>query len=263
MERRSNRVEGRRRNAVFCLPRIILVSDSLNQLIEYVIRDFVKSWYASISNDSIFPSQVDHALRVMFATLVVQSVQINWADVIVTKMLPILSEHFRKFTMADSAVREKSMGRMVTDNNEFQYAVALQYSQGRLHPALQPLKHYQYESYRKNWLRDLCSKYVPILLGPTATSTVVNHLAHDILACSVLFPSLTMLSDPDFWNQQIVNLAGPTLQDRKKVEQLRKALNEHATLGSSSSVDSSKHRSWRLRSDRLVLPQLRMNIIGL
>lgn len=221
-------------------PESFLVSDSLNQLIEYVIRDFVKSWYASISNDSIFPSQVDHALRVMFATLVVQSVQINWADVIVTKMLPILSEHFRKFTMADSAVREKSMGRMVTDNNEFQYAVALQYSQGRLHPALQPLKHYQYESYRKNWLRDLCSKYVPILLGPTATSTVVNHLAHDILACSVLFPSLTMLSDPDFWNQQIVNLAGPTLQDRKKVEQLRKALNEHATLGSSSSVDSSK-----------------------
>lgn len=86
----------------------------------------------------------------------------------------------------------------MTDNNEFQYAVALQYSQGRLHPALFPLKHYQYDSYRKNWLRGLCEKLVPVLIGQTATSTVANHLARDIAACSVLFPSLTMLSDPDF-----------------------------------------------------------------
>lgn len=221
-------------------PGSFLVSDSLNQLIECVIRDFVNSWYASISDDPTFPSNVDHTLRVVLSSIISQSVQINWADVIVTKMIPIFSEHFRKFTIADSAVREKSMGRAVTDNNEFQYAVALEYSQGRLHPALQPLKHYKYETYRKNWLRMLCNKLIPVLVGQTATSTVVNNLCRDILACSVLFPSLTMLSDPDFWNQQIVNLAGPTLQDRKKVEQLRKALNEHATLGSGIGQENPK-----------------------
>lgn len=37
-----------------------------------------------------------------------------------------------------------------------------------------------------------------------------------------------------------MNFAGPTLQDRKKVEQLRKALNEHATLGSSTGPKPSK-----------------------
>lgn len=219
-------------------PDSFLVSDSLDKLIEYVIRDFVLSWYRSFASDTLFPSQVDHALRIAFSQIISRSMQINWADLIVTKMVPVISEHFRKFTAADSAVREKSIGRNLTDNNEFQYAVALQYSQGRLHPALLPLKHYQYDAYRKNWLRGLTEKLIPILLGEAATNNVVNHLARDIIGCSVLFPSLTMLSDPDFWNQLLVNTAGPTLQDHKKVEQLRKALNEHATLGRNSGFKS-------------------------
>ncbi|VVT50432.1 uncharacterized protein SAPINGB_P002760 [Magnusiomyces paraingens] len=215
-------------------PESFLVSDALDQLIEYVMRDFVLSWYRSFTSDTVFPSQVDHTLRLAFSQIINRSSRINWPDLIVTKMVPVLTEHFRKFTAADSAVREKSMGKNLTDNSEFQYAVALQYSQGRLHPALQPLKHYQYDSYRKNWLRDLTSKLILVLIGDTATSTVVNSLASDILACSIFFPTLTMLSDPDFWNQLVITMAGPTLQDRKKVEQLRKALNEHATLGSRS-----------------------------
>lgn len=217
-------------------PDSFLVSDALDQLIEYVIRDFVLSWYRSFTSDTVFPSQVDHTLRLVLSQIIARSSHVNWPNLIVTKMIPVVTEHFRKFTAADAAVREKSMGRNLTDNNEFQYAVALQYSQGRLHPALQPLKHYQYDSYRKNWLRDLTSKLVPILVGDTATSNVVNSLARDITACSILFPTLTMLSDPDFWNQLIINMAGPTLQDRKKVEQLRQALNEHATLGSRSGL---------------------------
>lgn len=130
-------------------PESFLVSDALDQLIEYVMRDFVLSWYRSFTSDTVFPSQVDHTLRLAFSQIINRSSRINWPDLIVTKMVPVLTEHFRKFTAADSAVREKSMGKNLTDNSEFQYAVALQYSQGRLHPALQPLKHYQYDSYRK------------------------------------------------------------------------------------------------------------------
>lgn len=87
-------------------PDSFLVSDSFNQLIEYVIRDFVLSWYKSISADPTFPSHVDHTLRLVLSRFITQSTQINWADLIVTKMVPIVSEHFRKFTAADAAVRE-------------------------------------------------------------------------------------------------------------------------------------------------------------
>lgn len=224
-------------------PESFLISGAVDRLIEYVIRDFVLSWYKSVSPDPTFPAHVENSIRLALYQLINRAKQINWPDLIVTTMVPVFTEHFRKFTLADLAVREKSIGRNLSDGNEFQYAIALQYSQGLLHPALVPLKHYQYESYRKNWLRKLSSKLVPLLLGDTGTSNIVNNLTRDILACSLLFPILTMLSDPDYWNQLIVKTAGTTLQDRKKVEQLRQALNEHATLGRNSKFKVPKDLS--------------------
>lgn len=209
-------------------PQSFLVSTAIDQLIEYIIRDFVSSWFQGISQNQEFPMQVDSTIRHALIMLSMRMKDIEWSDMLVTKMMPIVTDHFHNFVAAETAVRERSMGRDLTDNKEFQYAVAGQYCHGRLHPSV-ALKHYRYADYRKGWLRNLVDRFIPLLLGTSSSSIVVNHLSRDILACSVLFPVLSMFSDSDFWNQMIVNTAGPTLQDRQKVEKLMKALNEHAT----------------------------------
>lgn len=209
-------------------PQSFLVSSAIDQLIEYILRDFVSSWFQGISQNQEFPAQVDSTIRHALVMLSMRMKDVEWSDMLVTKMMPIVTDHFHNFVAAETAVRERSMGRDLTDNKEFQYAVAGQYCHGRLHPSI-ALKHYRYADYRKGWLRSLVGRFIPLLLGTSSSSIVVNHLSRDILACSVLFPVLSMFSDSDFWNQMIVNTAGPTLQDRQKVEKLMKALNEHAT----------------------------------
>lgn len=219
-------------------PQSFLVSTAIDHLIEYVLRDFVLSWFKGISPDPTFPAQVESTIRQALILLSTRMRDIEWSDLLVTKMMPILTDHFRNFVAAETAVRERSMGRDLTDNNEFQLAVAAQYCHGRLHPSVS-LKHYRYTNYRKSWLRNLVDRFLPSLLGLSSTSVVVSHLARDIISCSVLFPVLSMFSDSDFWNQMIVNTAGPTLQDRKKVEKLMQALNEHATVSSATASKSN------------------------
>lgn len=209
-------------------PQSFLVSTSIDQLIEYVMRDFVLGWYKSISQDPSFPAHVDGTIRQALLLLMLRMRDIDWPELLVAKMLPIITDHFKNFVAAETAVRERSLGHNLTDHKEFQFAVASQYCHGRLHPSI-ALKQYRYSEHRKSWLRNLVDKFIPSLLGSSASSTVVSHLSRDILACSVLFPVLNMFSDADFWNQMIVNTAGPTLQDRRRVEKLMKALNEHAT----------------------------------
>lgn len=226
-------------------PQSFLVSTAIDHLIEYVMRDFVLSWYGSISQDSTFPSQVDSTIRHASMLMAMRMRDMDWSELLVPKMLPIITDHFRNFVAAETAVRERSMGHELTDNKEFQFAVAAQYCHGRLHPSI-VLKQYRYADHRKGWLRNLVDKFLPSLLGTSASSTVVSHLLRDIVACSVLFSVLSMFSDPDFWNQTIVNTAGPTLQDRRKVEKLMQALNEHATGATKSDASPRKLTSLKL-----------------
>lgn len=226
-------------------PQSFLVSTAIDQFIEYILRDFVLSWFKNISNDPTFPDQVDMTIRQALILLTVRMRDVEWSDLLVTKMMPIITDHFRNFVAAETAVRERSMGRELTDNKEFQFAVASRYCHGRLHPSI-ALKTYRYTDYRKSWLRNLVGRFVPSLLGSSASSPVVCNLARDIISCSVLFPVVSMFSDSDFWNQMIVNTAGPTLQDRRKVEKLMQALNEHA-VGTPTKPDNFPIKSATLK----------------
>lgn len=205
-------------------PQSFLVSKAVDQLIEYVIRDFVLSWFQNISNNSLFPDCVDMTIRLALTRLIGKLGKVEWSDFLVTRLIPIISDHFKNFVSAETAVRERSMGRELTDPKEFQLAVASQYCHGRLHPAVS-----KYSDSSRNWLRDMVSKkLVPFCID--SESKTVTHLVRDIVACSLLLPVINMVSEPDYWNNLVVNSFGQTLQDRQKVEKLMKALNEHAAV---------------------------------
>lgn len=219
--------------SISVFPESFLVSNAIDDLIENVLRDFVLSWFNEVSPNLMFPSQVELVIRQAVIQLISKLKKVEWPYFLITKLMPLVTEHFQSFIAAESAVRERSIGRDLTDNQEFQYAVAAQYCHGRMHPAIS-LKNYKFSDFRKSWLRQTLGQLVPQLLGPSGSSKVVTQLSQDILACSVLFPVVSLLSDPDFWNQTIVNTSGPTLRDRRKVEKLIQALNNHANNSGTS-----------------------------
>lgn len=208
-------------------PESFLVSDSLQVMVEYVIRDFVLSWFRSFSSDSVFPAHVDNTIRHALTRLGTRVSTVQWADVLVRKILPVVTDHFECYLTAHEIVIERSVRRQLTPSRELDFAVAAQYEKSRPHDALSA-KNYDYEAYRKRWLIQRMSPVVQQLLDEQeAQSPAVVELVKNIVSGAVLFPVLTMLSDPDFWNQMVIKSARPTLQDQQKVAELRHALDAH------------------------------------
>uniref|UniRef100_A0A060T0A1 ARAD1C11308p n=1 Tax=Blastobotrys adeninivorans TaxID=409370 RepID=A0A060T0A1_BLAAD len=208
-------------------PESFLVSDSLQVMVEYVIRDFVLSWFRSFSSDTAFPAHVDNTIRHALTRLGTRVSTIQWADVLVRKILPVVTDHFECYLTAHEIVIERSVRRQLTPSRELDFAVAAQYEKSRPHGALSA-KNYDYEAYRKRWLIQRMSPVIEQLLDEQeAQSPAVVELVKNIVSGAVLFPVLTMLSDPDFWNQMVIKSAKPTLQDQQKVAELRHALDAH------------------------------------
>lgn len=225
-------------------PDSFVISDTLDVLIENIIRDFVLSWYRKFSNDTLFPAQVDNTLRQSVQHVSSRISEISWADVLVRKILPIITEHLNKYVAAEEAVKAKSLRRQLTESKELEYAIAKEYSKlTPLHPAIS-LQNFNYESPRKNWLGEKLDGILPdVLIQSEAEYKVVFELVKNIIGGSVIFPVANMLSDPDFWNQNVVKMAGSTLRDEKRVRELRQALDAHATSSASASTNYHQHTS--------------------
>lgn len=228
-----------------------VISDSLDSIIEYVIRDFVLSWYRKFSTDTKFPRQLDIAIRHAVAELADRLKKLDAADFVAEKLLPLVTHHYGTFVRARSSVFEKSIRRQLTESRELDMAVALEYR--RLHDAI-VLKTFDHPDYRKRWLATKVSEIVPLLLNPNdGQSSIVKALTTDIVAGAILFPILSICSDPDFLNQTVMKAADSTLQDQRKVEELRKALDAHSgsTISAGSVASSSVRKKRSLAGLRL------------
>jgi sorting nexin-25 len=178
-----------------------LVSDALDELLDLILRDFVKSWYSNISSNPIFPNVVDRTIRQALANIRDRLFQTDLVDAVTTRVVPILTAHFRDFYEAERAVRGKHLNRSVTESEELDLAIAGKYKDGKLHPAVS-LAFSDTRLVQQEYLRNLTRKVLPDVLPPrTIGSRAVVVLIEELVACAVLFPVMQMLSDPDTWNQ--------------------------------------------------------------
>ena len=112
-----------------------LISASLDELLEYIIRDFVKVWYLKISENPSFTNSVDRVIRIALGNIRDRLLETDLVEVVIERIVPILTTHFRDFYDAERAVRGKNLNRNVTESEELDLAIAAKYKEGRLHAA--------------------------------------------------------------------------------------------------------------------------------
>jgi len=205
------------------------ISARIGALVEYILRDFVKSWYIKISLGSRFTNEVDRAFRLTVRNALLNSAKLDLPDFVVTRILPIINGHLKAFAEAEREVRGKDLNLTVTESEELDIAIASRYRDGRLHPAasLGPSKT---NALQQQHMRKLVEKLVNEILPENMTSSAtVLALIREILACAVLQPVMQALSDPDVINQMIEGYGRSVISERKNVRKLRAALEAHAT----------------------------------
>ncbi|KAK7206109.1 PXA domain-containing protein [Myxozyma melibiosi] len=209
-------------------PPSFVISSSLDLIIEYIVRDFILSWYAQVSTDSSFPTQVDNTIRAAIEQIRDRLLKVDLVDFTMQKIVPILTRHIADFAAAETALRGKNLNKQFTESRELDIALASKYNNGKLHPAAS-IRSPDPAMVEKEWIKHLVGSILPSILPEReAQSRSVFILVQEIVTGAVIFPIISMLEEPDTWNQLIERFASSTLQDRKAVQRLRAALDKHA-----------------------------------
>jgi sorting nexin-25 len=183
------------------IPSSFLVSDSLDGLLEWVIRDFVLSWYGNITARPKFPNEIDKAVRSAILKVKERAKDLDMVEIAVSRFVPLFTAHLKDFYDAEHAVRGKKLNRNVTESEELDLAIAGKYKDGKLHPAAS-LAFADTKLVQQEYLRKLVVRLMPEILPESMMkSKAVSVIIKEIVACAVLASVMQMLSDPDTWNQ--------------------------------------------------------------
>ncbi|OLN85087.1 Sorting nexin-12 [Colletotrichum chlorophyti] len=205
------------------------ISKAIDDVLELILRDFVNSWYSNISSNPVFSNEVDRAVREALITIRERLLELDLVDIVTTRVVPMLTAHFRDFYDAERAVRGRKLNRSVTESEELDLAIASKYKDGKLHPAAS-LSFPDTKLVQQEYLRNMVSKILPkVLPSSVLASRAVSTIIREIVACAVLFPVMQILAEPDTWNQIMENYGRSMLQDRSTVRKLRAALDQHAS----------------------------------
>ena len=182
-------------------PESFIVSSGLDDLLELIVRDFVKSWYSNISKNPAFTNEVDKTIRLALANIRDRLLEVDIVEVVTTRFIPIITAHFKDFYEAERAIRGKHLNRSVTESEELDLAIAAKYKDGKLHPAAS-LAYSDTKLVQQEYLRNVVQDLMPKVLPENViTSRAVAVLIKELVACAVLSPVMQLMSDPDTWNQ--------------------------------------------------------------
>ena len=210
-------------------PPSFMISDSLDGLLDWILRDYVTSWYSKISPNANFVNEIERATRTALINISDRLFAIDIVEVAVSRIVPLITAHLKDFYEAERIVRGRNLNRNVTESGELDMAIAGKYRDGKLHPAAS-LAYSDLKLVQQEHLRRILVRLLPEVLPESMIkSRAVFVLIKEIVSCAVLAPLMQMLSDPDTWNQLMEAYGRTMLQDRKTVRKLRAALDQHAS----------------------------------
>jgi sorting nexin-25 len=188
-------------NPVSLYPSSYIISNALDNLLEWLLRDLVISWYSNITRNPNFIHEVDRAIRAAVINVRDKLLPLDVVEIAVSRFVPIVTEHLKEFYQAERAIRGRNLNRSVTESEELDLAIAGKYRDGNLHPAAS-LAYSDPKIVQQEHLRKIVAQLLPLILPENLIgSRAVSVLLKEILACAVMAPLMQLLSDPDVWNQ--------------------------------------------------------------
>lgn len=189
-----------------------VVSSALDSLVGLIVRDFVTEWYQKISQDSVFSRQVEKTIRHALANVIDRATQVDTSEILVQRIVPILTNHLADFSTAEKSVRGKHLNMHLTESEELDLVIAGKYREGKLHPAAS-LVSSDPKLAQQDHLRKLVQKILPLVLPEKeARSRAVFVVTQELVSCALLSPILALLADPDTWNQLMEIIVSSSLR---------------------------------------------------
>lgn len=169
------------------------VAARLDSILGLVRKSFILPWYARISPSPAFPSALDSVILHALGELTAQMQGVDWPNVLVARMLPILTAHFEHFRSVEHLASPMSPNAVPLPLPKHAHRVLASRhgSADTDTPAVEA------------HLRVHVDRVVALLLPEKDRTEVVQVMVREVVLGAILMPVFQMLCDPDFWNRQI------------------------------------------------------------
>ncbi|KAG0283471.1 Intermediate filament protein [Linnemannia gamsii] len=201
-------------------------SEAIDQVIELIMRDYVAGWMRAITPEVVLQQRIEELLRIVLIRLKSRVMDLDLTQLLVTRLVPKVTAHVNDFRKAEMALRGNSLERSLTESDELDIMVAGKFRNGKLHRALSTSV--STKATEEAYLRNVVQTILPTLLPKSEVqSEILRHLLRELLVGAVLRPIMDLLSDPDYWNQNVDLYTGKAIREQNMVKKLREALKQH------------------------------------
>ncbi|CAH8299184.1 unnamed protein product [Schistosoma turkestanicum] len=167
----------------------------LNQIVSYIIRDYITPWYNSLTPDDSFPMELHRLLLRIVANVVKRISDVDWVPFL-TEMLPsYMAAHVRVYRN----MLERKVAYPDKDFAKLFFDIEAETEKSICHEEI-----CSSEDREKDHLRLLSDMFL-FFVTPAEEYAVpgIRYIARELLVNSVLMPTINLLSDPDFVNRTI------------------------------------------------------------
>ncbi|XP_077398015.1 sorting nexin-19 [Festucalex cinctus] len=237
------------------------LDQEIHNSVTKIVRDFVSSWYTTVSSESGFEKEVHEAMISMGMELKRRAKQLDRPR-LTQRILEMFGCHLQDYLRAKELVAQQQASPSPKANSEKE-RLWRAYSK-----VATPHRVMTSEAVQVNYTRALVDLLLHVLVPPPHLETCTGRfVVGELITCNVLLPLFDKLSDPDWLNLFMIDIFGSCDKSREAIGEetpdlsvplpstgLELPLPQEYAHQSSADVPSPKAPTERENSIELILP---------
>ncbi|XP_058400773.1 sorting nexin-19 isoform X1 [Diceros bicornis minor] len=171
------------------------LEQEINRTIQMIVRDFVSSWYRSVSQEPAFEEEMEAAMRGLVQELRRRMGVVD-SRALAQRVLTLCGCHLQSYIQAKEAAAGKQSGTVEPSQLWEAYCRA-----AAPHPAVQSPS--AEVAYTRGTVNLLLQGLVP---KPHLETRTGRHVVVELITCNVILPLISKLSDPDWIHLVLVGI---------------------------------------------------------
>ncbi|KAL5007185.1 hypothetical protein ScPMuIL_015991 [Solemya velum] len=177
-----------------------VIDEVLQEVLEYTIRDYIKSWYWQISDDDGFLHDIRQSTQKIAVSFASKTKDVNWMPYFTQRLVDDFASHIRLYrrAMDKCSLTPKEDGYSAQlESLFFDTEVAMENNMCR-DLVCTSIEH------ERQYLQDLSEVLLFLLLPPEDfNNKPFRYLLREVLVNGIFIPTVDMFSDPDYINQTV------------------------------------------------------------
>ncbi|BFY98550.1 hypothetical protein BsWGS_01590 [Bradybaena similaris] len=174
------------------------IDDVLKEVLEFTVRDYIKTWYRQISDHDSFLVDFWQCAQKVIITFSNRSKEIDWMPYFTQKLVDDFASHIRLYRRAaERTFQIKSEDNVAALESAF---FDMEFEMDNMCRDLVCLK----PEAERQYLQDLSDVLLFLLLPKEDFhNKPFRYIVREVLVNGIFLPSMDLLSDPDYINQYI------------------------------------------------------------